>query len=138
MADTNQNVAAEETAVQEIFHLWSKAVRDHDLDAIRANHHPDMLMFDVPLPFLSQGIDAYMDTWKLFYAYAPKPVKFDFDDVHIHAGSDVAFATATGHCQTIEPDGQAIPLDFRLSMGFRKIDGRWLIVHEHHSLPAVS
>jgi ketosteroid isomerase-like protein len=27
-------------------------------------------------------------------------------------------------------------LDFRLTMGLRKIDARWRIMHEHHSLPA--
>jgi ketosteroid isomerase-like protein len=28
-------------------------------------------------------------------------------------------------------------LQFRLTMGLRKIDGQWRIMHEHHSLPAV-
>jgi ketosteroid isomerase-like protein len=28
------------------------------------------------------------------------------------------------------------PLDFRLTVGLKKIDGRWVIVHEHHSIPS--
>ncbi len=28
------------------------------------------------------------------------------------------------------------PLEFRLTMGLRKIGGKWRVVHEHHSLPA--
>jgi ketosteroid isomerase-like protein len=130
--------AMDEARIREIFDRWSQAVRNEDLEAIRANHASDLLMFDVPPPFLSRGIEAYMESWKLFYAFAPKPVMFDFDDLYIHAGSEVAFATAIGHCRTIEPDGQILPLDFRLTMGFRKIGERWLIVHEHHSLPATS
>ena len=27
-------------------------------------------------------------------------------------------------------------LDFRLTIGLRKIGDRWTIVHEHHSVPA--
>jgi ketosteroid isomerase-like protein len=27
-------------------------------------------------------------------------------------------------------------LDFRLTVGLRKIDGQWTITHEHHSVPA--
>jgi ketosteroid isomerase-like protein len=136
MPDGNQSTT-DESELREIIQRWSKAVRDEDFEAIRANHDADVLIFDVPPPFLSRGIDAYMETWKIFYAYAPKPVTFNFDDIQIHAGDEVAFATAIGHCRNIEPDGQIIPLDFRLTMGFRKIDGRWRIVHEHHSLPAV-
>jgi ketosteroid isomerase-like protein len=136
--DLLQNMTADELELRGIFNRWAKAVREEDFEAIRASHHPDILMFDVPPPFLSQGIEAYMETWKIFYAFAPKPVTFNFDEIEIVAGFEVAFLTAIGHCRNIEPDGQVIPLDFRLTMGFRRIDGHWLIVHEHHSLPATA
>jgi hypothetical protein len=29
-------------------------------------------------------------------------------------------------------------LEFRLTMGFRKIDGKWPIMYEHYSIPATS
>jgi ketosteroid isomerase-like protein len=32
--------------------------------------------------------------------------------------------------------GQRLELDFGLTVGFRKQDGKWRIVHEHHSIPA--
>ncbi|WP_411755896.1 nuclear transport factor 2 family protein [Sinorhizobium meliloti] len=45
----------------------------------------------------------------------------------------MAFATCLVHC-----DGtSAGPLDFRLSIGLKKIDGEWSIVHEHHSVPTL-
>jgi len=55
-------------------------------------------MFDVPPPFQSRGLDAYMATWDEFLAMQAKPVQFDFRDVEVTAGSDVAFATAIGTC----------------------------------------
>jgi ketosteroid isomerase-like protein len=63
-------------------------------------------------------------------------VAFDFRDIEITAGKDVAFATATGQCVDIDPKGKREDLEFRLTMGLRKIDGRWRVMHEHHSLPA--
>ncbi|HEY2040559.1 MAG TPA: nuclear transport factor 2 family protein [Edaphobacter sp.] len=137
MAETPQNKSQNEAALLEIFNRWSKAVRDEDIAAIRANHDPDMLMFDVPPPFQSHGINAYTETWKLFYSSVPKPVKFDFDSIQIHTGEDVAFLSAVGHCRYSTPSGEIVPLDFRLTMGFHKRDGRWMIVHEHHSVPSV-
>jgi ketosteroid isomerase-like protein len=61
-----------------------------------------MLMFDVPPPFVSRGLDAYMATWEEFLSCSEKPVTFDFHDVQITAGKDVAFVTAIGHCVSFD------------------------------------
>jgi ketosteroid isomerase-like protein len=111
-------------------------VRNKDMPGIRADHHPDILMFDVPPPFLSRGIDAYMATWPKFLNWSTRAMRFEFSDIEIVAGRDVAFATAVGHCNGSENSGEPAELLFRLTMGFRKQNGRWRIVHEHHSVPA--
>jgi ketosteroid isomerase-like protein len=95
-----------------------------------------MLMFDVPPPLLSRGLDAYMATREEFLSWSEKPVAFDFHDVEITAGIDVAFATTIGECAGIDANGRKEELEFRLTVCFRKIDARWHIMHEHHSLPA--
>jgi uncharacterized protein (TIGR02246 family) len=122
--------------IRTLIDRWAGAVRKENLAAIRADHDSDILMFDVPPPFLSRGIDAYLATWQLFFANVEKPVTFNFEDVEITAGSDVAFATAKGRCVNIDRTGKREPLDFRLTLGLKKIDGKWRIMHEHHSLPA--
>jgi uncharacterized protein (TIGR02246 family) len=127
--------ASDEAQVRALIARWSKAVRDQDRAAIRADHDPDLLMFDVPPPFLSRGLDAYMATWETFFASSAQPVEFDFHDVSVTAGADVAFASAIGRCRYLDA-GAPTPLEFRLTMGLRKIDGKWRITHEHHSVPA--
>jgi len=32
------------------------------------DHDPNILMFDVPPPFLSRGLDQYMATWEKFFS----------------------------------------------------------------------
>jgi uncharacterized protein (TIGR02246 family) len=125
-----------EIEIRDLIERWAKAVRDQDLAEIRKDHDPDILMFDVPPPFQSRGIEQYMATWDLFFSSVEKPVQFNFADIEVTAGADVGFATATGHCVPINSSGQREPLAFRLTMGLRKVDGRWRIVHEHHSVPA--
>jgi uncharacterized protein (TIGR02246 family) len=122
--------------IRALIDRWAEAVRKEDFTAIRADHDANILMFDVPPPFLSRGIDAYMASWQLFFANVEKPVTFAFDDIEITAGSDVAFATAKGRCVNIDRAGKREPLDFRLTMGLKKIDDKWRVMHEHHSLPA--
>jgi uncharacterized protein (TIGR02246 family) len=126
----------DELDVHALFEKWAKAVRDGNWSEVRANHDPDILMFDVPPPFLSRGIDAYMATWEKFVSWSDKPVAFDFHDVSVTAGKDVAFVTAIGQCAGTDPNGMHEAFEFRLTLGLRKIDGRWRIMHEHHSIPA--
>jgi uncharacterized protein (TIGR02246 family) len=126
----------DEQEIRAIIDRWAKAVRDENRAAIRADHDADILMFDVPPPFQSQGLDAYMATWETFFANVENPVTFEFHDVRVHCGQDVAFATAIGRCVNIDANGAREPLEFRLTMGLRKISGKWCILHEHHSLPA--
>src|SRR6266516_7716660 len=99
---TQQEPASQdEMDIRALIERWAKAVREENRAGIRADHDSEMLMFDVPPPFLSQGLDAYMKTWETFLSSAEKPVAFDFDDVKVTCGLDVAFATATGKCVTI-------------------------------------
>jgi ketosteroid isomerase-like protein len=102
----------DEIEIRDLIARWSKAVRDEDLAAIRADHDPDLLMFDVPPPFLLRGLEAYMATWDGFHKMQAKPIRFDFRDVEVTAGSDVAFATAIGTCRDLS-SGETVNLDFR-------------------------
>ncbi|HEX4507339.1 MAG TPA: SgcJ/EcaC family oxidoreductase [Alphaproteobacteria bacterium] len=126
----------DETAIRGLIEAWAAAVRRRDHDGVLARHAPDMLMFDVPGPFQSQGIEAYRKTWDVFFGWMSGPPKFEFSNIRITAGADVAFVTAHGHCYGPDDHGKPADLDFRLTMGLRKIDGQWIVEHEHHSIPA--
>jgi uncharacterized protein (TIGR02246 family) len=132
----HKTLSADQTEILALIEAWAAAVRTEDRAAIREHHDADMLMFDVPPPFLSRGLDAYMATWETFFSTAERPVAFDFHDIEIAAGAEVAFATAIGSCVYFDPKGKRQPLQFRLTMGLRKVDGRWRVMHEHHSVPA--
>ncbi len=54
---------ADEEEIFTVVERWSKAVRDGDRAGIREHHDANILMFDVPPPFSSRGIDDYMATW---------------------------------------------------------------------------
>ena len=101
-----------------------------------ANHSPEILMFDVPPPAQSKGMEAYKKTWDVFFAWFQDSGVFDISELKITAGDDVAFATALMRCAGTEANGDKIELDFRLTICFRKIDERWTVMHEHHSVPA--
>jgi uncharacterized protein (TIGR02246 family) len=133
---TSSNSTTDEAVIRELVENWARAVRAKDLDGILANHSTDMLMFDVPPPVQSRGIEAYRKTWDLFFSWSDDPVVFDIKDIDITASTDVAFVAALMRCAGTEKNEERIELEFRLTIGLRKIDGQWMVLHEHHSIPA--
>ena len=127
---------SDEAAIRAQIEAWAAAVRGRDMAGILRGHAADMIMFDVPPPLQLRGIAAYEESWPQFYDASPKPIKFDIVDLKITAGTDVAFAVALMRCAVTE--GGNLDLDFRLTVGLRKVEGQWLVTHEHHSIPATS
>ncbi|MDB5973904.1 MAG: hypothetical protein JWR07_664 [Nevskia sp.] len=128
----------EDAAIRHVVESWTAAVRRRDFEGILRNHASDIVMFDVPPPFQIRGIEAYRKSWDLFFSWSSDPVPFDITEMSITAGGDVAFVVATMRCAEPGVNGEQKPLDFRLTIGLRKIEGRWIITHEHHSVPAES
>ena len=127
---------SDEAAIRAQIEAWAAAVRGRDMAGILRNHAADMIMFDVPPPLQLRGIAAYEGSWPQFFDASPRPIKFDIVDLKITAGTDVAFAVALMRCAVTE--GGNLDLDFRLTVGLRKVEGQWLVTHEHHSIPATS
>ena len=132
----NRGASVEDAAIRKIVEDWASAVRRRDMPSVLRHHSADILMFDVPPPFQSKGIEAYKKTWDLFFSWADDPAIFDIKEMSITAGNDVAFVAAAMRCAGTAAKGEQAEIDFRLTMGLRKVDGHWMIVHEHHSVPA--
>lgn len=121
-------MTSDESQVRMVIENWARAVSAGDRAGILARHSGDLLMFDFPATV--KGLEAYDRTWDFFYADPRGPISFAPRAIEVTAGDDVAFASCIVDC-----DGtSAGPLDFRLTTGLRKIEGEWVIVHEHHSL----
>ena len=128
--------AGDEAAIRKLVEDWAGSVKRRDLDGILRDHSADVVMFDVPPPLQSKGIEAYRRTWDTFFSWSRDPVVFEIQEMNVTAGPDVAFVTALMRCAGTEVSGVDIELDFRLTVGLRKIGDRWMITHEHHSIPA--
>ncbi|HEY1501829.1 MAG TPA: nuclear transport factor 2 family protein [Acidobacteriaceae bacterium] len=135
--EMDKTLSPDEREIRGLLDHWAKAVREKDISAICAAHDPAILMFDVPPPLLTWGLEAYRETWERFFSWSEEPVRFECHDIAVTVGGDVAFASAIGRCAGIDPKGKREELEFRLTVGYRKIDGSWRVTHEHHSLPAV-
>jgi ketosteroid isomerase-like protein len=127
-----------ESQIKAVIEAWAGAVRRHDLSGILAHHEQDIVMFDVPQPLQSRGMDEYRKTWDLFFKYHKPSQAFDIEELAITAGEDVAFAFAIMRCGSDSFSGPAEEggFLFRLTIGLCNVDGDWRIAHEYHSVPS--
>jgi ketosteroid isomerase-like protein len=128
--------ASDHLRIEALIRRWLKAVREGSRTALRADHDAAMLLFDVgPTPH-ARGIESYMRRWETFFSAWAELQTFECNDLTITNGLDVAFATAIARCSGLAANGRAEVVEFRLTLGLCKVDGRWRVLHEHHSLPS--
>lgn len=120
----------EEQQIRAVIDNWTSAIQDNNLQEILKNHSENMLMFDVPVPLQSKGLEEYKKTWELYFQYSTGGKGlFQLEELEITASEYVAFCTALIRlAKGREPE-------CRLTIGLQKIKGQWMISHEHHSAP---
>ena len=104
------------------------------MPTVLADHADDIVMFDVSPPYVGvRGLDAYRDTWPGFFDWQSSGAVFEIESLDVTAGDDIAFAFALLRCGTVAEFDREPEQRLRLTLGLRKIDGRWTVTHEHHS-----
>jgi ketosteroid isomerase-like protein len=68
---SKKNKATDEAQIRALVESWAKAVRAKDMDGALSHHARDFLMFDVPMPLQSKGLEEYRKTWELFFDHTP-------------------------------------------------------------------
>ncbi|MFJ6095221.1 YybH family protein [Williamsia muralis] len=130
---------SDEQQIRALIATWAAAVHRGDLSTVIADHDPDILMFDVPPPHKGiRGLGAYTAVWPDFFRWQDSGAAFDIESLDVTAGVDVAFATALVRCGTPDDLARDPQQRLRLTIGLRKLGGRWTVTHEHHSFADIS
>jgi ketosteroid isomerase-like protein len=92
--------------------------------------------YDVVPPLEYKGNAAYRKDYEDFLAQFDGPVHAEMREVHIYSSGDVGFIFALERLSGKMKDGQPADLWLRATSGLVKRNGKWLIVHDHISVPA--
>jgi ketosteroid isomerase-like protein len=129
------NIDTDEKRIRQLLEQWADATRMGRSDDILTNHASDAVIFDVLPPLKYEGISAYRKSWDDWQPETVGPGLFDLHELKITAGQDTGFAHALIHCGGTRGDGTTIDDWVRATFCLRKIVDRWLIVHQHISMP---
>jgi uncharacterized protein (TIGR02246 family) len=129
--------ADDEAKIRALGNQFAAAVTAKDLDAIMKVYVPDetLFVFDVTPPRQYVGAKAYRKDWEDFLALFKGALKFETTDLQITAADPLAYSHAIQHVSGTDTKGEPIDLTVRVTDVYRKINGSWLIVHEHVSVP---
>ena len=128
---------SEEAAVRSLMDNFVAAFNSGDVDAIMKNYVPDnsFVLFDVVPRQEYMGAEAYRKAWtEMFTHFKGKP-KIAITELSVIVGGNVAFGHSFQHLTGTDLQGHPIDRWVRVTDGYRKIGGNWLIAHEHISVP---
>jgi ketosteroid isomerase-like protein len=116
---------------------FALAISTKNVDAIMKEYVPgnELFVFDVGVPRQHVGWDDYKKDWLGFVAMFQGPIQFSSSDLSITSDGKIAYGHSIQHVSGTGTDGSAIDFTVRVTDVYRKIDGKWLIVQEHVSVP---
>jgi ketosteroid isomerase-like protein len=116
---------------------FMNAFNAKDINALMAVYVPDqsLLVFDATPPRQYVGAAAYRRDWEDFMGLFPGPIQADLSDLDVTVGGDVAYGHSIQHGVGAMKDGKKLDFTVRVTDGYKKVNGQWLIAHEHVSFP---
>jgi len=125
----------DEADIRQRVHRWAAAIRAKDLDAVMAIYAPDIVSFDIDPPLYYTGAAAKRKRWTEVLTMYERVHDYDVRDLAIAAADDLAFGHSLNRISGTLRNGRESGFWLRWTTCYRKIDGRWLIVHEQLSVP---
>jgi ketosteroid isomerase-like protein len=110
-------------------------LRVRDIYAIMSLYAPDIILFDILPPLKHKGHEEYRKIWDMCFPSFRGPIDCESRDRSITAGDGAAFSHGIYRFCGTMTDGKKMDIWVRAANCYRKVDGRWLIAHEHHSVP---
>src|ERR671920_1633081 len=113
-----------------------KALNAKDIDGVMSLYAPNIVSFDIVPPLRYVGAENKRRAWQEAFAAYTGPFAYEVHDLDVTTHGELAFVHSLNHLNATLASGQITDLWLRWTACFRRIDGVWLIVHDHASVPA--
>lgn len=122
--------------IREVIEGKAALLQKGDAKAILSYYAPSFVEYNLAPPLRQPGDGRNPAALEAWMATFEAPPRREVTELEITTDGDVAFATSLD-CLTAVPSGstESFSLWFRVTLGLRRIDGRWLVTHEHESVP---
>jgi ketosteroid isomerase-like protein len=132
-------MAEAEALIRQRVEDYVKALRAKDIDGVTSLFAPNMVSFDIAPHFGALryvGADGKRRAWQEAFAAYPGPFNYEVHDLNVTTHGELAFVHSLNHVNLTLASGHITELWLRWTACLRRIDGVWLVVHDHVSVPA--
>ena len=135
MISEENGKAADEAQIRALIIERLKAVRTKDLNGATANVAIGIVSFDVINPLQNLGSEACRRRTQDWFASFQGEIGCDIRDLAITVGEDVAFSRSLYRVTGNKVGGEKVHMYWRSTGCYQKLEGKWVMVHEHNSVP---
>ena len=125
----------DEAQIRALEDQFIAAFKVKDTNAIMAVYSGDVFVFDVVPPRQYVGAEAYRQDWNAFFKVFDGPIDFTISDLALIVDGNLAVSHSIQRLAGKTTKGDQLDLTVRVTDAYKKTNGKWLIVHEHVSVP---
>jgi ketosteroid isomerase-like protein len=127
--------AVAEELIRRCVQDYARAISAKDIDAVMSFFAPDMVSFDLEPPLRYAGADNKRRRWLEGFA-AFTSIAYEVRELDVTTHGELAFVRGLNHFSGTLASGHVTAMWVRWTACLRRIDGIWLVVHDHVSVPA--
>jgi len=132
---TANSKTTDEAQIRQLIADREEAVRTRDVNGSMIDVASYVVSFDVVNPLQHTGADALRQRAEEWFGSFQGPIGYETRDLIITAGDEVAFSHGLSHVSALRSDGGQLDMWWRTTLCFRKTDSKWMVTHEHNSVP---
>lgn len=125
----------DEIQLGQLIDSFMMAIQNKDLNKIMSFYAPDIVAFDMMAPLKHVGSEAWRRVWQSALPAMQGNISSEMRDLSVDIGQNVAICHALLNMK-LTASGENHDTWMRWTAGLHKVNGRWLITHEHTSVPA--
>jgi uncharacterized protein (TIGR02246 family) len=128
---------ADKAAIQALEDTYNEGFNSKDVDKVMSVYVPgkQLFVFDVVPPREYRGWEAYKKDFEGLFSAYPGPMKNTLSEQTIHVVGSLAYGHNIQTGEFTGKDGKKVNFVVRTTDIYRKMNGKWLIVEEHNSVP---
>jgi len=131
--------AMAEALIRERVEDLVKALNAKDIDGVMSFFAPNLVSFDIAPHFGALryfGAENKRRAWQEAFATFTGSFDYEVHELNVTTEGELAFVHSLNHVRATLASGQITELWVRWTACLRRIDGVWLVVHDHVSVPA--
>ena len=125
----------EEAEIRENLGGLAHVLRAKDIEVLMTHYAADTVVFDLRPPPRIESAAAYRRNFEAWFASVDGPIDYEVHELTVTARDDVAFCHSLCRVRSTRTNGDKADYWVRVTSGMRKTNSRWLITHEHISMP---